>query len=318
MNAFSLALRVLRADKRTRVSTILTAVGVAIATALVLLLVSLPFATQARAQRALWQEITYSSTNAQSAKLLMSTSTDYFNGQKITRIDLALNGLSTVDLPPGISALPAPGEALVSPELGLLIHGLPASQLADRFGGKLAGVVGEDALRYPQQLVAVVGHTPADMPENAVPMDGFAAGTASVDGLLQLLSGVGVVVLLVPSLVLVASSARLTAARRERRLAALRLAGATPAQVMGMVAAETAVGAIAGAALGLLSGPLTHGLATLVPWDGGTWQAADFTLPTGLTIAIVLAIPILVIFAAVLGLRRVLNNPLIASGGHTR
>ena len=167
MNALSLAFKVLRVDGRTRVSTILTAIGVAVATTLVLLLMSLPFATQARAQRAVWQQANYSA-NADSAKLLMSTSTDYFNGVKITRIDVATKvDPSTIELPPGLTELPKPGETLVSPELGALIHDYPAAQLGDRFAAKLSGVVGEEALRYPGQLVAVVGHTPSDMPENA-------------------------------------------------------------------------------------------------------------------------------------------------------
>ncbi|WP_020669162.1 FtsX-like permease family protein [Amycolatopsis nigrescens] len=318
MNALKLAVRVLRVDRRTRTSAILTTVGVAVATGLVLLLVSLPFATQVRAQRALWQEPSYAGGQEQ-ASLLLAASTDYSGGQKIVRVDVAAVGdSSTVELPPGVPKLPAPGEALVSPELGELMHRLPAAQLGDRFGGDLAGALGQDALKFPEQLVALVGHTPEDMPANASPMRGFTTGTASPDSELQLLAGVGVVVLLVPSLVLVASSARLTAARRERRLAALRLAGATPGQVTGMVAAETAISSVAGTLLGFALSPVLHGLATLVPWDGGTWQSTDFALPPVLTAVIVAAMPVLVVLAGVLGLRRVLSNPLIASGGHTR
>jgi hypothetical protein len=134
----------------------------------------------------------------------------------------------------------------------------------------------------------------------------------------MLLSWVGIIVLLVPSLVLVASSARLTAARRERRLAAIRLAGATPGQVTNMVAAETTLSAGIGAVLGLLISPALHGLASFVPWAGGTWLASDFALPVGLTVFIVLAIPVLVVLAGILGLRRVLKNPLFATGGHTK
>ena len=59
MNPVQLAWKVLRADRRTQVATLLTAAGVAVATALVLLLTSLPFATETRAERALWQEPRY-------------------------------------------------------------------------------------------------------------------------------------------------------------------------------------------------------------------------------------------------------------------
>jgi hypothetical protein len=319
MNTPRLALRVLRVDRPTRISAILTGVGVAVATGLLLLLVSLPFATQARAERSLWQEPSYSGDSAQPAQLLLSNSQDFIGSQKITRIDVAsLGNPDAVALPSGLPKLPRPGETLVSPALGKLLHSLPPAQLADRFGPKLAGVIGIEALQFPEQLVAVVGHTPGDMSANALPAPGFPQGNASPDGLLQLLSGVGVVVLLVPSLVLVASAARLTAARRERRLAALRLAGATPGQVTGMVAAETALSASGGALLGLALSPVLHLLATFVPWAGGTWQSSDFTLPLGVTVALVVAVPVLVVLAAVLGLRRVLATPLGAAAGHSR
>jgi MFS family permease len=319
MNALQLAWRVLRVDRRTRTSAILTAVGVAVATGLVLLLVSLPFATQNRANRAVWQN-TYQATRQEGPQsLLLSDSTDSFKGQKIVRIDVAATGdPAAVKLPNGMPKLPAPGEALVSPALGKLIHSVPGSQLEDRFGTHLAGALTEDALSFPEQLVVVVGHTPAEMSKEAVPVAGFGAGKGDVDGELTMLAGVGVIVLMVPSLVLVASAARLTAARRERRLAAIRLAGATPGQVAGMVAAETSVSAVAGALLGLLLSPALHGLATFVPWAGGTWQASDFTVPVGLTVFLVIALPVLVVLAAALGLRRVLKTPLGAVASHAR
>ncbi|QKV77185.1 ABC transporter permease [Amycolatopsis sp. Hca4] len=321
MNSLQIALRVLKVDRRTRTSAILTAVGVAVATGLVLLLATLPFATQNREQRAIWQgehHVGYQLDGQR--KMLFNAATDYFAGQQIVRVDVApVPGAATgsIALPPGVPQLPGPGETVVSPALGRLLQAHPANQLGDRFG-KPVGALGEDALRFPEQLVALVGHTPDAMPENAYPLTGFPAGKASPDPLLMLLSWVGIIVLLVPSLVLVASSARLTAARRERRLAAIRLAGATPGQVTNMVAAETTLSAGIGALLGLLISPALHGLASFVPWAGGTWLASDFALPVGLTVFIIVAIPVLVVLAGVLGLRRVLKNPLFATGGHTK
>lgn len=321
MNSLQIALRVLRVDRRTRTSAILTAIGVAVATGLVLLLATLPFATQNREQRALWQGDNFHSRNSDGpVKLLYAASMDYFGGQQIARIDVALAPGATaagVELPPGVPQLPGPGETVVSPALGRLLQAHPADQLGDRFG-KPVGAFGESALRFPEQLVALTGRAPDAMPENVSQVAGFPSGKASPDPLLMLLSWVGIIVLLVPSLVLVASSARLTAARRERRLAAIRLAGATPGQVTNMVAAETTLSAGIGAVLGLLISPALHGLASFVPWAGGTWLASDFALPVGLTVFIVLAIPVLVVLAGILGLRRVLKNPLFATGGHTK
>ncbi|SEB39744.1 FtsX-like permease family protein [Amycolatopsis tolypomycina] len=321
MNSLQIALRVLKVDRRTRTSAILTAIGVAVATGLVLLLATLPFATQNREQRALWQgEQFYSRSSDGPVNLLYNASRDYFDGKQIVRVDVALApGVTpgSIQLPPGVPQLPGPGETVVSPALGRLLQANPAAQLGDRFG-KPVGALGEDGLRFPEQLVALTGHTPDAMPQNADRIAGFPSGKASPDALLMLLSWVGIIVLLVPSLVLVASSARLTAARRERRLAAIRLAGATPGQVTNMVAAETTLSAGIGALLGLFLSPALHGLASFVPWAGGTWLASDFALPVGLTVFIVVAIPVLVVLAGVLGLRRVLKNPLFATGGHTK
>jgi hypothetical protein len=318
VNPVRLPLRVLRVDGRTRTSTILTAVGVAVATGLVLLLVSLPFATKARAERSVWQDVDYSSSGGGPAMLVMA-GTDFTGHEQITRLDVA----STVDpgriaLPAGVPSFPRPGEVLVSPALFERMHALPASQLADRFEGTVVGTFDVRALKYPDQLLVLVGHTPETMPAGAYPAPGFQSpARAQVDPMLELLAGVGVIVLIVPSLVLVASSSRLTAARRERRLAALRLAGATPGQVTGMVAAETGIAAVVGALLGLAVSPLLHSLATLVPWDGGTWLASDFQLPVGLTVFLVVALPVLVLAAAVLGLRRVVRNPIGAVSAHS-
>ncbi|HEX6359065.1 ABC transporter permease [Actinophytocola sp.] len=326
MNAFQLALRVLRVDRRTQVSTTLTALGVAVATGLVLLLVSLPYATQSRAERTLWQDPRpVSSFDAAQANadldgvVAVATSEDQIDGKVITRVDVApLVDTARIELPPGIDRLPGPGEMLQSPELAHLASNRPAAELADRFAAKPVGLLGDDALMFPEQLVVLVGHTPDTMPATAVGLPHLASGTAEVDPLLGLLSGVGVVVLLVPSLVLVASASRLTAARRERRLAALRLAGATPAQVTAMVGAETGLAAVGGAVIGVAVSPVLHSLATWVPWGGGTWFAHDFVLPWHMVIPIALAVPVLVVGAAVAGLRRVVNTPLMATGGHTR
>ncbi|MCP2255118.1 FtsX-like permease family protein [Prauserella aidingensis] len=316
MNSFQLALRVLRTDGRTRVSAILIAVGVAVATALVLLLVALPGATETRADRAAWQQ--YGELSEDGASLKLAVSDDVApDGREIQRVDVAaLADPTQIDLPPGIDRLPAPGETLLSPELADVVDHTPGSQLGERFGEK-AGVLGDDALEYPEQLVALVGHTPGDLPGTAMPQDGFNPSGQGADPFLGLLAGVGVVVLTVPSMVLVASSARLIAARRERRLAAFRLAGATPRQVIGMVTAETAIAAAGGALLGWAVSPLLWQAATVVPWNGGTWQAADFVLGPAPTVAIVVGVPVLVLLAAVLGLRRVLSAPLGAAGGHT-
>ncbi|EHR63924.1 FtsX-like permease family protein [Saccharomonospora cyanea] len=316
MIAFRIALRVLRRDRRTRTSAILMGVGVAVATGLMLVLVSLPGAAQARVDRAAWQEPSAADFVGEAGEAVMSLtiSEDSYDDRTITRVDVAAHGdASEIALPPGIERFPAPGEVLMSPALRELSAGLPASVLAERYPGEVVGLLGAEALTHPDQLAVLVGHTEDELGSMAMQVGGFAEAGDAWDPTLDLLAGVGVVVLLVPSLVLVASAARLTASRREQRLAALRLAGATPRQVVGMVAGENAIAAVGGALLGWAVSPLARWAASHVPWEGGTWQASDFVTSPVLTLAVVVTIPLLVLLAAVVGLWRVVRTPLGAA-----
>lgn len=317
MNVLRLTWAVLRSDRRTRTSTILIAVGVAVASALVLLLAGLPQATQARADRAAWQHPTLTVSEPANPDMLQASSAGHVDGAELTKVDVAATGSGDITLPTGVEEFPGPGEMLVSPALRKQLIRLPDAALADRFDAQVTGILGEQALSAPEQLVALVGHEPGGMPQQAVAMNGFELDPGRVDPMLTLLAGVGMVVLLVPSLVLVASAARLIAARRERRLAALRLAGATPRQVVGTVAAETAVAAIVGAAVGVATNPLLRRLVSLVPWKVGTWQPDDFTLGGIAAWAIAFGLVVLVVLSAVLGLRRVVSTPLGAAAQHT-
>ncbi|MCI2418891.1 ABC transporter permease [Saccharopolyspora sp. K220] len=308
MNPVQLALRVLRVDSRSRLSAVLTAAGVAVATALILFLATLPNATQARLDRSMWQRDAVDPSGAVSL-----ASQDFFHNETITRLDTEGSPAPTGGAP----VFPGAGEVLLSPQLADLAEHYPREELANRFPGRVIGVLDESSLKFPEQLVAIVGHPPGTLDPSGA-SDFSSASVGEEDLLLNLLSGVGIVLLAIPSLVLVASAARLTAARRERRLAALRLAGATPGQVIGTVTAETTIAAVTGTVIGLvLSWPLRY-LGAQIPWGGGTWLATDFTPSTLTVLAVAIVIPLLVILAAVLGLRRVVQAPVGAAMNHSR
>ncbi|MCP3799078.1 FtsX-like permease family protein [Allokutzneria sp. A3M-2-11 16] len=322
MNPLQLAVRVLRADSRSRASALFTMLGVAVGVALVVWLAATPGAIQNRADRESWRS-QYSSGSSQEnpadRPLLVVTNYDDVAGQRVHRFDVAAlkPGIAVA---PGIPRVPGPGEVFLSPALAELAAGKPAAQLADRFPGKVVGSIGDEALSFPDELVAIVGHAPDAMPSGAQSRADLARPARGGDPneLLLLLSQVGLVILVVPCLVLVASAARLTAARRERRLAALRLAGATPQQVVWMTVAETAVASVAGTVLGLVVGIPLRSLTAQIPWDGGTWFPADFTPSALLVVAVLVLAPLLVCLASVFGLRRVLNQPLGAANQHTK
>ncbi|MEV6849189.1 hypothetical protein [Actinoplanes sp. NPDC051411] len=87
---------------------------------------------------------------------------DYFRGKPIARIDVAVTGPHG-PVPPGLTALPGPGEYAVSPAMAELLATTPAAQLGDRFPGRRTGVLGRDALASPDLPIVVVGHTPAEV-----------------------------------------------------------------------------------------------------------------------------------------------------------
>ena len=67
---------------------------------------------------------------------------DIFDGQTIDRFDVAATGTSS-PVPPGIPRDPGPGQYYASPALAALLRSTPANQLADRYPGHLAGVIGD-------------------------------------------------------------------------------------------------------------------------------------------------------------------------------
>jgi len=192
--------------------------------------------------------------------------TDLFDGQGIYRADVAATG-ATSPVPPGIPRDPGPGQYYISPALSTLRRSVPAGELADRFPGHQAGLIGEAGLPSPDSLVIVVGRSAAQMSHlpgaakvtslNTTPPSGCGGHTTCVirGGLgpagVDLILSVVALALLLPVLIFIGTATRLSAARREQRFAAIRLVGATPRQVSLIAAAESALAAAAGVAIGL-------------------------------------------------------------------
>ena len=96
--------------------------------------------------------------------------------------------------------------------------------------GRWSGRIGDAGLRSPDELVAVIGMTPADLTAlGAAPVNAFDRQPPAPDipPIAVLMIVLAVIGALVPVAVFVSTATRLSAARREQRLAALRLVGAT-------------------------------------------------------------------------------------------
>ncbi|GIJ34091.1 FtsX-like permease family protein [Micromonospora sediminimaris] len=118
------------------------------------------------------------------------------------------------------------------------------------------------------------------------------------------------VMLTIPVLALAGQSARLGAPSRDRRLAALRLAGATPGQVTRVAMLETGLASLAGTVLGLAC--YLGGREVLHrPDDNGQLALpTDVLPPVPAMAAVVLGLPVLAAAATAVLLRAVATTPL--------
>jgi hypothetical protein len=260
-------------------------------------------------------------------------SDDIYGGQQINRFDVAATGPSS-PVPPGLSRDPGPGQYYASPALAALIRGTPASQLAGRYPGHLAGVIGDAALPSPDSLVIIVGRSPAqlaDAPDSVrvtaiampLPGGGIIRPILNPQGLAytppnggapknatDLILSVVALAILAPVLIFIATATRLSAARREERFAAMRLAGATRGQVSLIAAVESTVAAALGVAVGFGFFFLLRTPVAGIPFIGQPFFPSDLSLSLLDVLVVAIGVPAAAVMAARLALRRVHISPL--------
>src|SRR5690606_13375870 len=116
--------------------------------------------------------------------------------------------------------------------------------------------------------------------------------------------------LVVPLFVLGTAAGRLATTYRDRRLAAMRLVGATPGQVRAITMFETMLVGLGGALVGTAVYILTLPLAARVEATGGAWFVGDLWVGWPIVAATLVAVPVIVCFSALLGLRKLIISPL--------
>jgi hypothetical protein len=117
--------------------------------------------------------------------------------------------------------------------------------------------------------------------------------------------------LFIPLLVFLGTATRLSAARREQRLAALRLTGATPRQVSVLSAVEASATALAGVSTGFILYFLLHPVLVAIPSFTGTpFAPGDLSLNPADILLVAIGIPAAAAVAARIALRRVQITPL--------
>jgi hypothetical protein len=256
------------------------------------------------------------------APLRVLITTDEFDGQTIYRADVAATGPAS-PVPPGIRSDPGPGQYDISPALSALLRAVPATELADRYPGHQAGLIGQTGLPSPDSLVIVVGRSAAQMAHlpgtaevtsfNTAP-PGSNGGVNQGDGLgakgLDLVLSVVALALLLPVLIFIGTATRLSAARREQRFAAMRLVGATPRKISLIAAVESTVATAAGVAIGFGLFVVMRVPLAAIRFTGQAFFPAELSLSLPDILAVAVAVPAAAAVVARLALRRVNISPL--------
>ncbi len=190
-------------------------------------------------------------------------------------------------LPPGVSVMPLPGQVVMSPALMDLVEA--DALVAARFPQQRVGIVGDDGLVGPNDLVAYVGVDPDDR------LFPVAFGATDVwrpikAGEVNIAMVVAAAFLALPAGMFLATSSRLSARARDQRLASLRLLGMSRRAVRTVNAVETAIVAAVGAVIGCGLWALTQPALGRFGVGGFKWFASDAPLrPFTVVAAAVLA-----------------------------
>ena len=295
--------------------TALTAVGVGLGVALLLITTAVPAALAARDQRENARWVGDTAERKGPGTLLMREENTPFRDLSIQGSLLQPEG-PKAPVPPGLTRLPGPGEMAVSPALAALLKSPEGKELlAPRLPYKSVGTIADAGLIGPKELLFYAG-TDAFTGD-----DDFVVRLASfgdtqpaepwTDPVLLLLIVVMIVVLLMPVAVFVATAVRFGGERRDRRLAALRLVGADAATTRRVAAGEAAAGTLLGVLAGFVlffTGRRLSDDITLVIET--RFFPADFAMNPALALLVAVAVPGAAILVTLLAMRGVVVEPL--------
>ncbi|MFF3614402.1 ABC transporter permease [Streptomyces sp. NPDC002580] len=297
---------------------LLTAVGVGLGVALLLLTTSFPNALDARqARESARNDITYSSTVRKKSDrtVIVALAGTTFHDEDIRGRLLEPEG-ARAPLPPGLSAFPAVGDMVVSPALDRLLKSSAGKLLRERLDYRVSGTIADSGLVSPHELAYYAGAEglrPGDWSSGgAERLDHFGATPQSepMDPVLVLLVLIVFVVLLMPVGVFIAAAVRFGGERRDRRLAALRLVGADGRMTRRIAAGEALAGALVGLVLGAGFFLLGRQLAGLITVFRVSVFPGDLSPTPALVALVVVAVPAAAVAVTLFALRGVVIEPL--------
>ncbi|CCH35365.1 FtsX-like permease family protein [Actinosynnema sp. NPDC047251] len=291
----------------------LTAAGVGLGVLVLLLAASIGPAREAKSERVQAAALDRADTRPPhvgqaTAPLRARDVTVSWQGRRILGVELAATGADR-PTPPGVGRLPAPGEVVVSPELLYLIQ--TDDSVRARFPERVIGVIADAGLPRPKSLLFYSG-LPEALVADATPAAGFGV-TGEQPTLLpvhRLLMVSAIGALLVPLGIFVLVATRLGATGRDRRLATIRLVGASRERIRWIASGEILTGAVLGLFVGVALFFAARPLARFIEVEGVGFFPTDL-LPDPLLGALIgVGVPVVAVVAALVALRTVEVGPL--------
>jgi hypothetical protein len=314
---YRLGLRlVARSGREALLRLVVTSLAIGVGVAILFAVLAEFHAFQATSNRPSWestQGTPVSTTSATPGAELWNYSENIYKGRFIEQLDVAALGPGAPRIP-GLPHIPAAGQFYVSPALSRLLKTVPADELGDRFPGQQAGLLSDAALSGPDELAIVVGYSPSQLAARPgtvqVSRIASAPQLMGTTNLYRLGFGIAAVVVLFPLLILINTATRLAATRREERLAALRLVGATPRQVNVVASVDAVVTASAGVVIGVLAFLAIRPLLESISFSGVQFFGYTVTPTLWGYLAMVVLVPLLAALSSLVSLRRVWITPL--------
>jgi FtsX-like permease family len=314
---YRLGLRlVARSGREPFLRLVVTSLAVGVGVAILLAVLAEFHAFQATSNRPSWestQGTPASTPTATPGAELWNYSENIYKGRFVEQLDVAALGPGAPRIP-GLPGIPAAGQFYASPALSRLLATVPADELGDRFPGRQAGLLGGAALSGPDELAIVVGYAPSRLAALHGTVEVHRIATApqlmGTTNVYRLGFGIAAVIVLFPLMILINTATRLAAARREERLAALRLVGATPRQVNVIASVDAVVTASVGVLIGVLAFLAVRPLLESISFSGVRFFGYTVTPTLWGYLAMVVLVPLLAAVSSLVSLRRVWITPL--------
>ncbi|MEV5266568.1 ABC transporter permease [Streptomyces werraensis] len=298
---------------------LLTAVGVGLGVALLLLTAAVPNLLDGRDRREdARQDNAYAQDTLRPSDdtLLVAHANSDFRDTDLRGRLVEAEG-PNAPVPPGVGELPRPGTMVVSPALKELLESDEGKLLRDRLPYDIVGTIGDPGLIGSQELAWYAGATGLaerlDSP-TVMRIDAFGADrsqyTEPLDPVLVMLTLVIFVVLLVPVAVFIATAVRFGGERRDRRLAALRLVGSDSRMTRRIAAGEALAGAVLGLVFGTVFFLAGREFAASVELFRVSVFPSDLNPSPLLVLLVAAAVPAAAVAVTLLALRGVVIEPL--------